>query len=293
MCLIVVKQPEAFITRKHLKRCFTANNDGAGFMCADNNKLYVHKGFMSFRPFYKTFREQERAFPDSAFVLHFRINATGGVSRENTHPFSVNDDLAIVHNGVVSSLGSVYVNDTFIFATQILSRLPKDFLNNTDIKEVIENIAIVTHSKFVFMDNKGRVTIFNESAGYWEDNMWFSNTSGSTAWAAVYTQANYEEGCYNPVNTGYIYNKKQNYDEYNACCVCNISRKTWLMRKIPGDRYLCDGCWDIVTNNIEIHCPFCYNSITLTKYGICPHCGERIFDEDILPYLTDVDKLFS
>lgn len=298
MCLIVLKKPDKTLTRKKLKTCFQNNSDGAGFMWAAKNKLNVLKGFMGFRTFYRNLRQQERLFPESTFILHFRINACGGVSAENTHPFFVNPNLAVVHNGVISELGSATVNDTRVFADQILAKLPDGFLDNPEIKNSIESVATKSFSKFVFLDNTGKYTIFNEKAGVWDNEMWFSNTSYKE-WAYRFTNM---DDYADEWTHRYSYNDSLN-KTYRKCEVCGVyqplSKLTWKHRNIPnGSGWVCDYCISkenyaimgkalcicktcketyyedegIELENKVFYCNDCWSAIKATHTVTCPYC---------------------
>jgi len=161
MCIIVVKPAKAIITRKTLKTCYDSNSDGAGMMFATGGKLFVDKGYFSFRRFYKQFREHERAYPDSNFVLHFRIATSGGIRPDTCHPFYVHKNLAFAHNGILSRLGTKDKSDTMVFNETILQLLPPNFLDMDKAKNAIEDYITTSLSKVVFMDNAGKLTIMN------------------------------------------------------------------------------------------------------------------------------------
>jgi len=331
MCLIVIKYPNAVIIKRDLKRYFNANPDGVGFMWAANNKLNVHKGFMHFRKFYKNFRQQERLFPDSCFVIHFSIRATGRISPENTHPVFVNDNLAIVHNGVISGLGSTEINDTHVFAAKVLAKLPNDFLDNLDIKKAIEKLAVATSSKFVLLDNTGKLVIFNEKAGCWEDKKWFSNNTYKFEYYNGYI------GCYDKYNYfGFSDDEKYSHSSARrACVICNVrqsltgmdwsnNKDGWVCescQRLIADydddsctcanykctvckdkfdladgiyksrNFYCYSCWTALKACFNINCPYCGSSILLDWKDRCSICNQIIDEEDYAPQLIALEYL--
>ncbi len=106
MCVIVYKRADQEIDKATLKQCWTKNSDGAGFMLSTSRKLLVIKGLMTFKKFYESYRIYTTMYPKSDIVIHFRIGThgyTGGPTM--THPFLIGDDMAVVHNGEISSYG--------------------------------------------------------------------------------------------------------------------------------------------------------------------------------------------
>ena len=52
MCIAIMKSANKKINKTTLRRCYTANPDGAGFMFAEDNELHVKKGYFTFDEFY-------------------------------------------------------------------------------------------------------------------------------------------------------------------------------------------------------------------------------------------------
>jgi hypothetical protein len=175
MCIICHK-PENNVLAEHVIDNMWHNNpDGAGFMYAENGKLHIQKGLMSlsdFKAAYEPHKEKEA-------VLHFRIRTHGKTDAEMTHPFSINDSLAFVHNGIINGLGNNTHSDTWYFNENYLKPLSQDvqsFLHISPITTLIKDK--IGGSKLVFMDQDGNVTIINEHLGVRSsDGFWFSNSS--------------------------------------------------------------------------------------------------------------------
>lgn len=310
MCVIVVKKPEVTLLKRTIKTCFTNNPEGAGFMYAHKGRLFVEKGFMCFRKFYRTFRQHEKSNPKSIFVLHFRIAACGPAIPENTHPFYINPNIAIVHNGVISELGDKDTNDTFIFAKNILARLPEGWFYNPTIIKAIEELAQATFSKFVLMDNSGKIIIINEKAGVWNKGIWYSNSSyqlqqlyanfASDEWTKASAQGFDVSDSYigmgaygyRGISTSGINNARTDI-ESSICSICykttwDIKITTWisLVHKVIK---ICRSCWDERIPFISIACPNCSMSVT-PQHNICPFCYFEI-DDSYLAEQLYVDSL--
>jgi len=217
MCIIVYKPKDCYITKRTFKACFKANPDGFGFMFAYKNKLHIQKGFMAQKAAYKAYRSFESQYPNSDFVLHFRINSSGKTCQENCHPFRIGN-IGFAHNGVLAAVNvpaNSTLSDTMIFCRDVLAHLPKNWYRQDAYLHLIETYAQANVSKFIIMDNMGLVKIFNEKAGIWDNGLWFSN---------VYYNAVSTYGFASRFDGDYDYTKKDiviTNDIFYECLVCN------------------------------------------------------------------------
>lgn len=178
MCIIVMKPAGKTIPNERLETMWRKNSDGAGFMYAEDGKLHIVKGLMTLERFKNAL---ESVGQENKIVMHFRIRTQGAVKEEMTHPFWVNANLGMAHNGTIAKVSSETTNlrsDSAAFAL-MLSREYADPLvaiKNKFHRDMIE-AYIGSQNKLVFMDNTGDTWILNESAGTWEDGVWYSNTN--------------------------------------------------------------------------------------------------------------------
>jgi predicted glutamine amidotransferase len=153
--------------------CWNANHDGAGFMYSEENKLIVKRGYMK----YKRFKDSYLRHEDKEMVIHFRWASCGIISPNTCHPFKINENLAVVHNGHINVpfVLSKKESDSLWIVKNILTKFPKDFLNKSAYTNLI-SIAI-EGSVLVFMDNFGNVTKIGERSGSFtsSNKCWFSN----------------------------------------------------------------------------------------------------------------------
>ena len=175
MCIAIYKPEGKVISKATLQECYDSNPDGAGFMYAQGKKLNIEKGFFSFDSFYDAYKKHE----NKQAVIHFRIKTHGKIDTANCHPFSVNNSIGFVHNGVISGYGDSDFSDTVRFNEAILRPLVNKWGNlalfQDPVIELIENR--IGYSKLVFLDRHGNHLIMNESKGVWDDGVWYSNTS--------------------------------------------------------------------------------------------------------------------
>ena len=193
MCIIIAKDKKSRIpTEKELKNSFEWNNDGAGFMYVDNNKVVIDKGYMTWESFikrYKTLLQKYNNFKNKSLVIHCRIGTSGKNTKGNTHPYPITNntrllktkkmsrlDVAIVHNGIIRDYGTRHgLNDTQEYISKFLYpiyRNYKDFYKNEDL---IDGIEKMTGSKFAILDKSDKIYYIGD---FIEDNgLKFSNNT--------------------------------------------------------------------------------------------------------------------
>lgn len=194
MCIIVAKRiGENLPEERILKNCFDYNNDGAGFMYNLNGKVYIEKGYMSFRNFYSRIIEldKEIGLKDRGLVMHFRITTSGGTNPNNCHPFPISNkekdlkalnfvtDVGVCHNGVIVDYippKDSTLSDTQLFIKKYLYKIKRnneDFLTNTSLLFAIEKTV---GSKLCFLEADGNITTIGNFIEE-EDGCLYSNES--------------------------------------------------------------------------------------------------------------------
>lgn len=175
MCIIIYAKPESKpLTPEVLDRCATANRDGMGLMYAEDGVLHTHREMTDLADFITRVQAvQERKLP---LAVHFRLATHGSTSLENCHPFYVTPDIGLMHNGILSDYaGDRTRSDTRRIAEETLAGLPEGWHVNPAVITLLAD-HIGRSNKLVLMDALGDVTIVNEKAGIWEDNIWYSNS---------------------------------------------------------------------------------------------------------------------
>lgn len=176
MCLIIVKPAGVKANLTYIIEGWDFNKDGGGFVYADRGKLYMAK-YLTKVYYLKAVKEALEAYPASPFLFHTRIATHGPKTLRNVHPFWVNDDLVMAHNGVISiETPTGGFSDTVLFNESYLKHLPANFL---DTKAETDKIAeiIGLDSKLAFLDSSGEHTIIHEANGKWDEDCWYSNNS--------------------------------------------------------------------------------------------------------------------
>lgn len=259
MCIIVYKPKGAdFPKKKVLEQCFINNDDGAGFMYADGQKVHIRKGFMTFEKFYQALQDTikkvgGRKLP---YVLHFRISTQAGVSPEITHPYPLSDRLAdmkklkcksnigIAHNGIIpltSNFKSKKANDTMEFITEYLSLIIRN-RNYYEDKKTLALIEKLTDSKLAILDGRGHCELIGEFVE--EDGNFFSNHTYLPIYESChlaqygygYAEEAYFESFYDDESGIYDFDmldcpNLRGYEEM-YCDVCKNYRKCYALSKL-------------------------------------------------------------
>jgi hypothetical protein len=174
MCIAILNPSDVTLEKSVLKNCWSNNKDGAGMLYLVNGVLTIHKEMKNFDSFYKHYLGVRDKHKDSQVVIHFRISTHGKVDLTNCHPFIVNDDWGFVHNGIISAAPtSKDYSDTYMFNREVLQKLPKDWMFNEGIYELV--LDYIGSSKLLFLNTSNEAYIVNEEMGLWDLGCWFSN----------------------------------------------------------------------------------------------------------------------
>lgn len=238
MCIAIFASPHTKVPEEHLLESYKSNKDGCGFAYVSTDytghkKIKIYKT-MDYDKFLKNYNRAFKNNPESPFLIHFRIATHGTVDTFNCHPFKVNKNLAFIHNGIISGVGTdAKKSDTQMFNDVILKNLPKDFYKYEHYKLLIEKFIV--GSKIIMLDVDGNYQIYNESSGHWLNDVWYSNSS-------------YKSFKYTPTvhKGGKKFVNNQQYQDFYLCDGCNYMHnpnkvnfyKTWT-----GElKCYCDQC---------------------------------------------------
>ena len=243
MCIAVVNPKAVTLKKQILQNCWDNNNDGAGILYVQDNKVVAKKEMNDFNVFYSYYQEAKRSGND--IVLHFRIGTSGGVNEHNCHPFHVNDDTWFVHNGMLDVVvpHNSPISDTQIFNNAFLKGLPSDFMYNDTILDLIE-YTIGSGNKFIFFNEHGHWRIVNEQAGSWDLGCWFSNKSYSYSYKKpVYN--NYSYGGYRPTSTIGYGTAYRTYNDWDDTYESDIKSTYKWDSDEKADQIMCESCCEL------------------------------------------------
>lgn len=187
MCIIAIKDKGVNLPdEKIIKTMFYNNPDGAGFMYAENGKVIIKKGFMT----YENLEEELNKIHNIMtipLILHFRIATSGKIDKGTTHPFPIEKkrsllrklhcetDIGIVHNGIIPIKPSKSMSDTMQYISNKLymyKHLCPDFYKH---KYLLKRIEKEIQSKMVFLNANGEIYKIGEFTT--DNGITYSNTS--------------------------------------------------------------------------------------------------------------------
>jgi hypothetical protein len=190
MCLAILKRPNATIPEHYLRLGFKNNDDGAGFVYAHNGKLITQKGFFNFDDFLAAYKTIP---PEAVAAVHFRLATHGTIDERNCHPFAINEEFSIIHNGVIPNFGiDGVLSDTGHYAEAFLRPIFNMFdrkeLKKLNLSDGSSDIVRALHylifssssaNKIVLVRANGQYRIFGEKYNGcgWINNVWYSNGS--------------------------------------------------------------------------------------------------------------------
>lgn len=177
MCLAVAvkKGAAAEVKRDEMRAACSVHRDGMGFAYHTGGKLMIHKGYFKFDDFWADFEKQRAEYPDSPFLIHFRMATAGKIDKDNTHPFRFKGGV-FVHNGIIGQLGDAW--GTGQSDTAHLAKLMHD-LPTRAVPYFLHDITgkISRSNKLAVLTNDGELMFANEHEGHWREGVWFSNLS--------------------------------------------------------------------------------------------------------------------
>lgn len=183
---------------------YDKNSDGWGIMALDDNgEILVAKGVETaeqqktnegFEIFYNQYMLE---FAHRECAIHFRMRTAGKVDLENAHPYQVDENTWMMHNGIIHvSQPDKDKSDTWHFA-QLVKPLTGQ-LHDEAVEKLLSH-ACGFGNKLVFLDKSG-FTFIHKNEGTYYQECWYSNTY---AWNYPY---NYSHGY------GYCWNDEWVYD---------------------------------------------------------------------------------
>ena len=140
MCILIVKDSNKVISNDILVASAHINQHGLGVLWLDNWRVTYHES-----------NDYVVLDTDRPFIAHFRYATIGKISRENCHPFNINDDEILFQNGTVHNLGNKDKTDTQHMA-ELLKDIPKDrwceVLEMTECRFVTANLKERTYELY-------------------------------------------------------------------------------------------------------------------------------------------------
>ena len=141
--------------------------------------------------------------------MHFRLATHGDISDKLCHPFYVNKDLVMFHNGVMSDSVSGYnkynknESDTKAFVNNVLKNFKKGFQDNETVMNMIST-SVGEYNKLCFLDSTGKTNYTSSDKWVEHNGILYSNSD------IFYDGENYRY--INPATMEYV--TEDYYDDY-------------------------------------------------------------------------------
>lgn len=197
MCVIIANKTTDKIDYAEFSSAWETNPHYGGIAYIDMDMtLQIHK-FTTLASFWTFYNTLDLA-TNTGHILHFRITTHGTTTLDNTHPFSISNNLAVAHNGIIRAMDKVIQgneSDTRAFVRAVLKPL-EPVLEQEDTKAWIAEL-ITAGSKLALIKSDGTLFFINEQLGSWHGTVWRSNrchlapsyTSYDDYWEELYTRS--------------------------------------------------------------------------------------------------------
>ena len=193
MCIICYSPAGSAMSEDQIKNSNRSNPDGFGWAVRTPQGI-VRGHTMNPNDAMDKFMDLRSRYPDFDAVYHARITTHGKTNLSNCHPFTVGDERTVLaHNGMLPIIPAKGDDrsDTKVFAEDMLTRKGLGILDRASSFKKIQKW--MAGSKMVIMTERGDMLkdhyILNESAGTWDNGLWFSNSSYKKSPYALYNVA--------------------------------------------------------------------------------------------------------
>lgn len=175
MCIIIYKPKGKSVPLERLFNAKERNPHGFGLSYAVNKKLQIYKT-MDFDDFLEKYAKVNH----HDCLIHFRFATKGKKEKINCHPFRINKNLVMAHNGTIQNLEgtSDEKSDSRTFAHSYIRpmvQIKKDFIKSKNGKRWMKGMISMQTNKLVFMNHHGTPTFINGDLGHWSQGCWYSN----------------------------------------------------------------------------------------------------------------------
>lgn len=199
------------------------NDDGHGYAIVSGDELIIEKSLTA-EDLIADFVRNRWRHPDGPALFHSRMSTHGAETTENCHPFKIGGDkrTVIAHNGILPK--EVWPekhdprSDTRIAAEDFIPRFGKLQSRRTRVR--LER-WMTKANKIVVLSVSGKFRessyILNESAGIWDDGIWYSNDGYLPS---KWTKWDIGRDWYYKYDVGYVSDETHCMDclmDYEAC----------------------------------------------------------------------------
>lgn len=186
MCMLTFLSPDAYPDVEALTNGAEMNDDGHGFAIVTKHaRNPIVRRYMSSKVAIEEFDRLRAQYPDGPALFHSRWGTGGEVTTRNAHPFRVDRQTVLAHNGVLPRAMQPgkgdWRCDTRLFAEDMLKG---EDLSDTKVRNQIAYV-IGKSNKLVILSTRldyKSFYIVNEDQGHWVDGVWYSNLDFTGYW---------------------------------------------------------------------------------------------------------------
>lgn len=176
MCLIIYKESSADLNSRLINSAFQRNKDGIGLILWDSEgKPYTEKylGKKQCLALLKKLPEKLKGIPA---IIHFRFATKGVVDVENVHPFKIDDETFLMHNGTLSNYPELDKDrsDTWLFTEYVAKPI---LLAPMEQKSKISTLEKLSEGSRLLIVQKDLVTMTGTGWHEPEAGIYLSNKS--------------------------------------------------------------------------------------------------------------------
>ena len=184
MCIIASVPKGMLLTEAQLEEMWSRNSDGGGISYFKDGKIETEKS-MDRKKFIASVLKIQKKYGNRDILVHMRIKTHGSVCIENNHPFQVNKNTVMAHNGILPEAFIPPVksdlSDTRFFIEYFMKYMPISKLDDPYFIDMVDEMINRGYgNKLVFMttaNTKYDSYIIGEYHGTWHEGIWFSNDS--------------------------------------------------------------------------------------------------------------------
>jgi hypothetical protein len=159
MCLIIHSPKDHVPSKAIVESALHINPDGVGIMYMAD---------------VKSLSKKLDKLAHTEYAVHFRMRTHGDINVQNTHPYNLNGNRFLMHNGIlpIGNKSDPSKSDTWHFIHKILNPI----LERGHIEWDKVGRAIGSGNKFAVLDPVDGIEIVNRDTGLDYEGAWYSNT---------------------------------------------------------------------------------------------------------------------
>lgn len=260
MCLATLTTNGRTLTDEQIRNAWNANPHGGGIAYFDSTGKVQAFRTLSLPKFQRAYaRLIDEGLHYSPMALHFRLATHGDKTINNVHPFRMDANTLVIHNGMFPIEPNDSRSDSCVFVTETLPKLGSLWFDDSNLHNLVQGYCDggYPNKLVVLTDNpnaKFRAYVINASAGYWdaEREVWYSNRSheGSKKRATV-TSGNANSWVHYPNED---WNAIASSDDWEECGMCGEASVTYLDETKTRTCYLCGTCQTCAFDFSECTC---------------------------------------